>query len=72
MEGTAEATYRQWLTRQYAAFLESLRGLTCGGAAPAVQVLPPAHKPTVRPPAQARAFLSLWEPQRGAPFRAES
>lgn len=69
MEGNAEATYRQWLTRQYAAFLESLRGLMCGGAAPAVQVCLPVHKPLVRLPAQALAFLSLWEPYRGVPLR---
>ena len=64
MEGTAEATYQQWLTRQYAAFLESLRDLVGGGAPPAVQVCLPAHKLLARLHAHACAFLSLWEPYR--------
>ena len=55
VEGTAEATYRQWLSRQYAAFLESLRGLVAGGAPPAVQVCLPARKLLARLPAPARA-----------------
>ncbi|KAK9836980.1 hypothetical protein WJX81_004282 [Elliptochloris bilobata] len=35
--GDAEATYRQWLLRQYTALLARLRGLIAGGALPIVQ-----------------------------------
>ena len=71
MEGTAEATYRQWLTRQYAAFLESLRGLVGGGAPPAVQVPLPSCKLLVRLPTQARECLSFVGPiqRRFLPFK---
>ncbi len=34
---SAEEAYRQWLTRQYAAFLARLAGLLRGGAPAAVQ-----------------------------------
>ena len=53
VEGNAETAYRQWLARQYAAFLESLRGLIRGGAPPAVQVRLLPHK--LLPPSPAHA-----------------